>query len=157
MPVAALAGTVLTLGLDLAGIHGPWRLLALGMAGTGLIAFLIVLRLIHQQIHVAASAAVTATSAAQAAVQQVGAKSAEYAALQREIEEHRRLQRELTEAKQAAESATLAKGEFLATMSHEVRTPLNGIIPMLDLLQSSNLAPAQSEMLNPTLQSARQL
>jgi len=154
---ATLAGSVLVLGIDLAGIHGPWRTTALGLAIVGLIAFLIVLRLLHQQVHAASSAAVTAVSAAQLAVNQAGAKSAEYDALQLELEVHRRLQRELTEAKQAAESAMLAKGEFLATMSHEVRTPLNGIIPMLDLLQSSKLALDQREMLNTALQSARQL
>lgn len=42
--------------------------------------------------------------------------------------------RELEEAKEAAEAASRAKSEFLAVMSHEVRTPVNGIIGMTELL-----------------------
>ncbi|HSJ31389.1 MAG TPA: chemotaxis protein CheB [Longimicrobiales bacterium] len=42
---------------------------------------------------------------------------------------------ELREAKRAAEAANLAKGTFLSTLSHEFRTPLNGILGYADLLQ----------------------
>lgn len=41
---------------------------------------------------------------------------------------------ELVVAKRAAEEASAAKTRFLATMSHEVRTPLNGILGNADLL-----------------------
>lgn len=44
-----------------------------------------------------------------------------------------------------AESATAAKSEFLATMSHEVRTPLNGVIGMLGLLKQTELSSEQLE------------
>jgi PAS domain S-box-containing protein len=37
-------------------------------------------------------------------------------------------------ARAQAESASLAKSQFLATMSHEVRTPINAVIGYLDLL-----------------------
>jgi two-component system, chemotaxis family, CheB/CheR fusion protein len=40
----------------------------------------------------------------------------------------KRVEEELREAKLVAESATLVKSSFLATMSHEFRTPLNGIL-----------------------------
>ena len=152
---ATLIGAVTVLGLDLAGITGLWRETALGLTSVGLVAFLIVMRLMG---HARSAAMVSAGSAEPATTEEMTvAKTAEFDALRHEIEEYRRLQSELTEAKQIAESAVLAKGEFLATMSHEVRTPLNGIIPMLDLLQSSNLAVDQREMLNIALQSARQL
>ncbi len=50
------------------------------------------------------------------------------------IERLRVTAQELEDAKRRAEDASDAKGKFLATMSHEMRTPLNGILGSLDLL-----------------------
>jgi CheY-like chemotaxis protein/two-component sensor histidine kinase len=41
-----------------------------------------------------------------------------------------------------------AKGAFLASLNHEVRTPLSGIIGMLDLLAETDLDPDQKEYVN---------
>jgi two-component system, sensor histidine kinase and response regulator len=41
-----------------------------------------------------------------------------------------------------------AKGAFLASLNHEVRTPLSGIVGMLDLLAETNLNEDQKEYLN---------
>ncbi|MFC3230534.1 ATP-binding protein [Marinibaculum pumilum] len=47
-------------------------------------------------------------------------------------------------ARAEAERANEAKNSFLATMSHEMRTPLNGLLGMLELLHGSDLSPEQS-------------
>lgn len=45
---------------------------------------------------------------------------------------------------EAAESASREKTRFLASISHEVRTPLNGILGMVQALQEERLTPDQS-------------
>lgn len=44
-------------------------------------------------------------------------------------------------------SSEQAKSEFIANTSHEVRTPMNGIIGMIQLLEQSNLDDTQRELL----------
>lgn len=85
------------------------------------------------------------------------AETGELIQLRSELERHRNLEKEMEAAKQAAESANMAKGEFLATMSHEMRTPLNGIIPLLEILRDTKLEADQREYLNTSYQSARHL
>ena len=50
----------------------------------------------------------------------------------------RRHVRDLEEARQAAEHANRAKSEFLSNMSHDIRTPMNGIVGMT-AIASANL------------------
>ncbi len=51
----------------------------------------------------------------------------------------------LREALDRAEAGDRAKSQFLATMSHEVRTPLNGIVGFTNLLLETPLNPEQRE------------
>jgi len=64
-----------------------------------------------------------------------------------DISETQRKEQELRGAKEQAEAADHAKGRFLATMSHEVRTPLNGIVGFTSLLLDTQLTPEQREYL----------
>ncbi len=51
------------------------------------------------------------------------------------------------QAEQLAESASATKSRFLAMVSHEMRTPLNGILGLTQLLKSTSLTPAQYDHL----------
>ena len=51
----------------------------------------------------------------------------------------------LLHAKEAAEAADRAKTEFLAIVSHEIRTPINGVLGFAQILADSPLSPEQRE------------
>jgi len=61
---------------------------------------------------------------------------------------------ELASAKALAEKANLAKSDFLSSMSHELRSPLNGILGFAQLMQSDvpALTPAQKDNVDQILQ-----
>lgn len=61
------------------------------------------------------------------------------------IEERRNIEEELIAAKMKAERAASAKAAFLATMSHEIRNPTNGIIGSADMLAHTKISEDQRE------------
>ena len=62
-----------------------------------------------------------------------------------DMTEIKRTEAELREARDLAQAGDRAKGQFLATMSHEVRTPLNGIVGFTSLLLETPLTSEQRE------------
>ncbi|MEL6345229.1 MAG: histidine kinase dimerization/phospho-acceptor domain-containing protein, partial [Myxococcota bacterium] len=61
----------------------------------------------------------------------------------RDVTERHRQQRQLQEALRTAEQANRAKSDFLARMSHDIRTPLNAIIGMSELTLDTPLSEEQ--------------
>jgi signal transduction histidine kinase len=62
-----------------------------------------------------------------------------------DITELKRQATELGAAKETAESASVAKGQFLAMLSHAIRTPMNGVVGMTSLLLESALSREQRD------------
>ena len=61
----------------------------------------------------------------------------------RDISDRQHAERELVEARDKALAGEEAKAEFLAVMSHEMRTPLGGILGGLELLSGTDLTGRQ--------------
>ncbi|WP_187170544.1 PAS domain S-box protein [Salidesulfovibrio onnuriiensis] len=78
-------------------------------------------------------------------------------AILHDVAERMQAEEALLEAKHLAESASRMKNEFLANISHEVRTPLNGMLGMLQLLDDTPLSPEQGEFVRAAFQSGQGL
>ncbi len=62
--------------------------------------------------------------------------------------QHAELSTALAEAREQAETASRARSEFLSNVSHEVRTPMNGVLGMTTLLLDTDLDRRQREYAN---------
>ncbi|MGE4423829.1 MAG: ATP-binding protein [Pseudodesulfovibrio sp.] len=74
-----------------------------------------------------------------------------------DITDRKLFEERLVRAKEAAEAANRVKDEFIANISHEVRTPLNGVMGMLQLMQTSGLNDEQRDYVDTALHSSRNL
>jgi Signal transduction histidine kinase len=81
-----------------------------------------------------------------------------FGAVNQELNEiNRQLEQSIQHARQLAQladNASQAKSEFMANMSHEFRTPLNGIVGLTDLILQTDLSLEQREYLDAVRQSA---
>ena len=77
--------------------------------------------------------------------------------LVKEMEKHEETEQELKVALGEVEAASKAKSDFLAIVSREIRTSMNGILGMLDLVTDSELDKMQRDYLDTANRSAETL
>lgn len=63
----------------------------------------------------------------------------------RDITDQKRVEQELISAKERAEASDKLKTAFINNISHEVRTPLNGILGFTELLSQEGITPEERE------------
>jgi len=66
----------------------------------------------------------------------------------RDVSARDAVEKELVEARDKAVAGEKAKAELLAVMSHEMRTPLNGLLGTMELMQDTRLGPEQHNYLS---------
>jgi len=74
-----------------------------------------------------------------------------------DITERKKMEQKVEQAFNAAEEAYQSKSQFLAMISHEVRTPLNGIMGMAQLMKNTIMDEEQSEFVDDIMFSSEAL
>jgi PAS domain S-box-containing protein len=79
------------------------------------------------------------------AIKDEAGMTVEYQAVGHDITLQKESEAALNRAKESAETADRAKSEFLAVVSHEIRTPINGVVGFAKMLEDSPLTKEQRE------------
>ena len=74
-----------------------------------------------------------------------------------DITELKETQNKLKKAKEAAEAADIAKTEFIANMSHDIRTPLSGVVGLGEIVKKEITDPKTKLKIHDMVQSANEL
>jgi len=76
---------------------------------------------------------------------QIGEAGEKFCAVFRDITAWKKTEEELTNARHQAEIASTAKSDFLAKISHEIRSPLNAIIGFSEVMMDERFGPIGNE------------
>jgi len=63
----------------------------------------------------------------------------------------------LEDAKRISDKSSQVKTKFISNLSHELRTPMNGLMGMIQLLENTDLSPIQEEYLDVITSSSRKM
>lgn len=74
-----------------------------------------------------------------------------------DITERKIIEQQMKYAKEAAEEASRVKSQFLANISHELRTPMNGVIATAELLNDTSLSESQKDLVSIIMSSGESL
>lgn len=74
-----------------------------------------------------------------------------------DITERKIIEQQMKQAKETAEEASRVKSQFLANISHELRTPMNGVIATAELLNDTSLSDSQKDLVSIIMSSGESL
>ncbi len=87
-------------------------------------------------------------------VRDTSSRLVRYQASHVDITDRKRAEQELLHAKEKAEAGDRLKAAFINNISHEVRTPLNGILGFTELLRQPDISEEEKEQFNAIIESS---